>query len=200
MIGKKLPVGIDIFEQLRKEDFYYVDKTGLISDIMRNWGSVNLFTRPRRFGKTLNMSMLKCFFEIGGDTATIEKYLNDQLVSTISYYDSRESFYHGFLAALLNTCAQWGVSSNDESGNGRPDITVEREDGKVGFVIEVKCVRDYEKLDTACETAMKQIEEKDYTAVLRRYRVKEIWQYAIAFWEKECRVVAKNLSVEYGDR
>ena len=67
MTKKKLPVGIDSFEKLRKEDFYYVDKTGLIADLMANWGEVNLFTRPRRFGKTLNMSMLKCFFEIGGD-------------------------------------------------------------------------------------------------------------------------------------
>ena len=67
MIIKKLPVGIDSFEKLRREDFYYVNKTGLLADLMASWGEVNLFTRPRRFGKTLNMSMLKCFFEIGGD-------------------------------------------------------------------------------------------------------------------------------------
>ena len=67
MERKKLPVGIDSFEKLRREAFYYVDKTGLIIDLLNNWGEVNLFTRPRRFGKTLNMSMLKCFFEIGAD-------------------------------------------------------------------------------------------------------------------------------------
>ena len=67
MERKKLPVGIDSFEKLRKEDFYYIDKTGLIIDLLNNWGEVNLFTRPRRFGKTLNMSMLKSFFEIGVD-------------------------------------------------------------------------------------------------------------------------------------
>ena len=67
MERKKLPVDIDSFEKLRREDFYYVDKTGLIIDLLNNWGEVNLFTRPRRFGKTLNMSMLKCFFEIGAD-------------------------------------------------------------------------------------------------------------------------------------
>lgn len=64
---KKLPVGVDNFEKLRSENFYYVDKTALIRDLLNNWGEVNLFTRPRRFGKTLNMSMLKAFFEIGGD-------------------------------------------------------------------------------------------------------------------------------------
>ena len=63
----KLPVGIESFEEIRREGFYYVDKTGLIRDLLNNWGKVNLFTRPRRFGKTLNMSMLKSFFDIGTD-------------------------------------------------------------------------------------------------------------------------------------
>ena len=72
MQGKKLPVGIDDFEKLRREDFYYIDKTGLIRDLLNNWGEVNLFTRPRRFGKTLNMSMLKCFFEIGADKSLFD--------------------------------------------------------------------------------------------------------------------------------
>ena len=67
MERKKLPVGIDSFEKLRREAFYYVDKTGLIIDLLNNWGEVNLFTRPWCFGKTLNMSMLKSFFEIGAD-------------------------------------------------------------------------------------------------------------------------------------
>ncbi|MCI8832358.1 MAG: AAA family ATPase, partial [Lachnospiraceae bacterium] len=67
MRRKKFPIGIESFEEIRKEGFYYVDKTGLLRDLLDNWGKVNLFTRPRRFGKTLNMSMLKCFFEIGAD-------------------------------------------------------------------------------------------------------------------------------------
>lgn len=69
---RKLPVGIDSFEKLRREDFYYVDKTGLIRELPNNWGEVNLFTRPRRFGKTLNISMLKSFFEIGGDKSIFD--------------------------------------------------------------------------------------------------------------------------------
>lgn len=72
MQGKKLPVGIDDFEKLRREEFYYIDKTGLIRDLLNNWGEVNLFTRPRRFGKTLNMSMLKNFFEIGADKSLFD--------------------------------------------------------------------------------------------------------------------------------
>ena len=63
----KLPIGIDSFEKIRKENFYYIDKTKLIEQLLQNWSKVNLFTRPRRFGKTLNMSMIKSFFEIGTD-------------------------------------------------------------------------------------------------------------------------------------
>ena len=69
---KKLPIGIDGFEKLRTNNFYYVDKSMFIAELLQNWGKVNLFTRPRRFGKSLNMSMLKCFFEIGSDPALFE--------------------------------------------------------------------------------------------------------------------------------
>lgn len=66
---KKIPIGIDDFKKIRESVFYYVDKTKLIENLINNCGKVNIFTRPRRFGKSLNMSMLKCFFEIGTDTS-----------------------------------------------------------------------------------------------------------------------------------
>ena len=93
---KKLPIGIDGFEKIRTNDFYYADKTMFMKALLQNWGEVNLFTRPRRFGKTLNMSMLKCFFEIGSDpalfdglritqeTALCEKYMGKFPVISIS--------------------------------------------------------------------------------------------------------------------
>ena len=148
--------------------------------------------REKTQADTEKLTGLYAAFE-KGDAAAITEYLNDQLLDTVSFYDARESFYHGFLLALLSTCANWRVSSNEETGKGRSDIIVERKDRKIGFVVEVKDVKDEKKLDAACETAMKQIEERDYTAVLRRYRVKEIWTYGIAFWEKECRVVARKV-------
>ncbi|MCD7714917.1 MAG: ATP-binding protein [Lachnospiraceae bacterium] len=67
-----LPIGVDDFEKIRTENYYYVDKTGFIKDLLLNRGEVNLFTRPRRFGKSLNMSMLRCFFETGTDEKLFE--------------------------------------------------------------------------------------------------------------------------------
>ena len=67
----KLPMGIENFKEIRTGGFYYIDKTGLIKTLLRNPGKVNLFTRPRRFGKTLNMSMLRYFFETGSDIMTL---------------------------------------------------------------------------------------------------------------------------------
>ena len=69
---KNLPVGVESFEEMRREEFYFVDKTGLIKELLNNRGKVNLFTRPRRFGKTLSMSMMKSFFEIGCDESLFE--------------------------------------------------------------------------------------------------------------------------------
>ena len=68
----RLPMGIEDFETIRKDGFYYVDKTGLVKDLLENMSYVSLFTRPRRFGKTLNMSMLKNFFETGSDRALFD--------------------------------------------------------------------------------------------------------------------------------
>lgn len=70
--SKKLPIGLECFEDIRKEIFYYIDKTNLIIDLLQNWAKVNHFTRPRRFGKTLTMGMLKAFFEIGTDPSLFD--------------------------------------------------------------------------------------------------------------------------------
>ena len=140
--------------------------------------------------ETDKLTNLYAAFETG-DVDTIKEILDEQLLDTVSFYDARESFYHGFLLALLSTCANWNVSSNIETGRGRSDIIAGRKDRKIGFVVEVKDVKDEDKLDAACEAALRQIDERDYTAILRRFRVKEIHKYGIAFWDKECRVVMK---------
>ena len=68
----KLPIGIEFFKDIRTRGYYYVDKTGFIQDLLDSCGSVNLFTRPRRFGKSLNMDMLKTFFEIGTEPSLFD--------------------------------------------------------------------------------------------------------------------------------
>ena len=68
----KLPVGIENFQEIRQAGFYYVDKTRLIEQLIDQWGKVNLFTRPRRFGKTFNMSMRRCLFGIGANEELFE--------------------------------------------------------------------------------------------------------------------------------
>ena len=77
-VSLKLPVGIEDFQEIRRLGFYYVDKTKLIEQLLENWGKVNLFTRPRRFGKTLNMSMLRYFFEIGTDRTLFDGRYSSQ--------------------------------------------------------------------------------------------------------------------------
>ena len=140
--------------------------------------------------ETDKLTSLYAAFETG-DVDTIKEILDEQLLDTVSFYDAHESFYHGFLLALLSTCANWNVSSNIETGKGRSDIIAGRKDRKVGFVVEVKDVKDEEKLDAACEAALRQIDERDYTAILRRFRVKEIHKYGVAFWDKECRIATR---------
>ena len=140
--------------------------------------------------ETDKLTGLYAAFETG-DTETIKEILDEQLLDTVSFYDAHESFYHGFLLALLSTCASWNVSSNIETGKGRSDIIAGRKDRKIGFVVEVKDVKDEDKLDAACEAALRQIDERDYTAILRRFRVKEIHKYGIAFWDKECRIATR---------
>ncbi|MBQ7932981.1 MAG: PD-(D/E)XK nuclease domain-containing protein, partial [Clostridia bacterium] len=127
-----------------------------------------------------------------GDTGIIKNILDEQLIDCISYHDAYESFYHGFLLALLLPCRDWNVTSNRETGKGRNDILIEALDKSHGIVIEIKNCRDG-NMEELCDEALRQIEERDYTAVLRRYRFKEIRIYGIAFWDKECMVKEKKV-------
>ncbi len=133
MRQKKLPIGIDNFEKLRSEDFYYVDKTGLIRELLHNWGEVNLFTRPRRFGKTLNMSMLEHFFSLGGDkrmfdgldiskeTALCEEYMGKYPVISVSLkgIDARcyEKAYQKVVQVIMEVAARFYFLLDSENLN-----------------------------------------------------------------------------------
>lgn len=112
---KKFPIGIEDFNKIRTNDFYYVDKTGFIRDLLLDWGEVNLFTRPRRFGKSLNMSMLRYFFEpetdksifdgltISKDQELCRQYMGRCPVISISLNLSSRKF------VVLHYSAFWGI-------------------------------------------------------------------------------------------
>ena len=133
MRKKKLPIGIENFEEIRKEDFYYIDKTGLIIELLHNWGAVNLFTRPRRFGKSLNMSMLEHFFSLDGDksifdgleiskeTALCEEYMGKYPVVSISLKGidawSYETAYQMAVRVIIDAAAKFYFLLDSEKLN-----------------------------------------------------------------------------------
>ena len=138
MEGKlKLPMGIEDFEEIRTMGYYYADKTGLIRTLLDNLGKVNLFTRPRRFGKTLNMSMLKCFFETGSDrtifdgleitkdTKLCEEYMGKYPVIFVSL--------KGINAAAYKDAFEFAVQ------------IIKRVAGNFQFLLESESLSDYDK-------------------------------------------------------
>ncbi len=109
-----LPIGVEFFKEIRSKDYYYVDKTKLIQELLQKRAEVSLFTRPRRFGKTLNMSMLKAFFEVGADSSLFDglyissqrdlcdKYMGKYPVIFISLKDIEDVSFDGALKRLSN--------------------------------------------------------------------------------------------------
>ena len=136
---KRLPVGVENFEQIINDNYYYVDKTGLISELLRNGGMVNLFTRPRRFGKTLNMSMLEHFFsiereqsifdglEISKETKLCEAYMGKYPVISISL--------KGINAATYEAAFDFAVRIMKKVARN------------VQFLLESDSLSDYDKLE-----------------------------------------------------
>ena len=119
-----------------------------------------------------------------GDADILQKELTRILYSTISYYDSAENFYHGFMAGLVSGIGL-DVESNQEKGLGRTDITIEDGLNKRAIIIELKYVPEYEDLDKKAREALKQIEERKYAAGLPP-NIRTVINYGIAFWKKEC--------------
>ena len=137
MESRKLPVGIENFEEIRTEGFYYVDKTGLIRDLLNNWGKVNLFTRPRRFGKTLNMSMLKSFFEIGADRTLFDGLAISRETTLCEAYMGR------FPVVFVSLKGVDGLTFEDAYGMLRRILRSEV--FRLSFLAESKKVLDKEK-------------------------------------------------------
>jgi hypothetical protein len=134
---KKLPIGIENFEEIRTKDFYYVDKTGLIKELLENWGKVTLFTRPRRFGKSLNMSMLKSFFEPGGRKEIFEEL-------TISKETSLCEEYMGKFPVISISLKGIDADSFDTARELAVQV-INREARRFQYLLDSECLTAYDK-------------------------------------------------------
>lgn len=125
----------------------------------------------------------------GGDADRLTGILSDLLFDTISYHDYRESFYHAFLVGLVSN-AGYRVESNYENGNGRSDIIIRDRKNRRAVVIEAKAADSERRMEEACESALQQIEEKQYAKAVGRSGYKQTGRLGIAFWKKKCLVRA----------
>lgn len=160
---KKLPIGIDIFEKLDREEFYYIDKTGMIENLLQNRSEVNLFTRPRRFGKSLNMSMLKAFFEIGNDAGLFEglkiaenkefceKYMGKFPVISISLKNVEGLSFEAAKKSLKDTL---GVEARRFYFLAQSINLTDEEKESYKALIGVDATGDFKMSDTAMEKAL----------------------------------------------
>ncbi len=124
-----------------------------------------------------------------GDAEKVRDIINSQLFSTISFYDSAENFYHGFLAGILSQSENYLVKSNRESGNGRSDIMMKSPSlrGRA-FILEIKVSACIDDLEADAEKALQQIYDKKYEQELRMEGYRKIDCYGIAFFRKDCEV------------
>ena len=165
---KKLPIGIEHFDKLRREDFYYVDKTGLIRELLGNWAEVNLFTRPRRFGKSLNMNMLKYFFEhgcdaslfegleIAGEAALCENYMSKFPVISVTLKDAGSRTYETARATL---CSIIGNEAMRFHFLTESDRLTEGEREAYRMLIKPGSASFYEMPDDALEGSLRTLSE-----------------------------------------
>lgn len=124
-----------------------------------------------------------------GNAERMREVLGEQLLSVISFYDSAENFYHGFLTGILSQSSRYRVKSNRESGNGRSDIIVKSPSlrGR-SFILEVKVSDSMDALETDAEDALRQIYDKKYMEELRTEGYRKIDCYGISFYRKDCEV------------
>lgn len=131
-----------------------------------------------------------------GDAKTFEKELSVLLMQSISYMDSRENFYHGFLLGVLSNLENYIVNSNREGGYGRYDICIRSLDvSQIPIILELKVSETFSGLDGACNAAIQQIEEKEYGRWLPEEGYAGVLEYGIAFYKKQCRI--KVIKKEY---
>ena len=172
-----------------EDDFHLVipnrEIRKLFVDLVKDWFTETAYKDSGRIQR-----FCRAFPE--KNVAVIQEMLQDYLWDSISIRDTavrsdmKENFYHGMLLGLLRSQGSWLIKSNEETGKGYSDISICTPE-RIGIVIEVKYAHDG-NLESACQQALKQIEEKKYAEGMRRKGMKTVIRYGIAFCEKECLV------------
>lgn len=128
-----------------------------------------------------------------GDEQTFERIVKGHLSESISYYDSEERFYHGFLLGLLSGLQNYDVLSNRERGDGRPDIELKPYDEqKPAVVIEIKHVKQFPQMENGCREALRQIEERRYADGLMEEGYAKVVKYGVCFCRKSCKILSAD--------
>ena len=178
---KKLPIGIEDFEKIRQEDFYYVDKTRLIEQLLAQWGEVNLFTRPRRFGKSLNMSMFQHFFEIGSKR---ELFDGLEISNNLKLCDEYQGKYPVVSISLK------GINGTTyEEARGFLVKTINEEARRLTFLSESP------KLDETDQELLKQLKKKEMSNDSLVYSIRELTELLEKHYEKKVIVLIDEYDV-----
>lgn len=146
------------------------------------------------FNRKIQQADVTPFYEalLCGDCEGLERFISHQLAASISYFDNNESFYHGYLAGVLGRLEGYGMDSNREHGNGRPDLVLSPYSPRgTAIIIELKRADKFSQMDELCEAALAQIEDKNYAAELIDFGYRKILKYGFCFCRKTC-MVRKN--------
>ena len=137
MRKKKLPIGIEDFQEIRTEGFYYVDKTEMIRELLENWAKVNLFTRPRRFGKSLNMSMLKYFFDLNTDKSIFDGLKISEATALCEEYMGK--------FPVISVSLKGINAGNYETARAMAVWTINEEASRMQYLLESDRLTQYDK-------------------------------------------------------
>lgn len=143
------------------------------------------------FNRKVKQADFTPFYEalLNGNCEGMEQFISRQLAGSISYFDSSESFYHGYLVGILGSLEGYGVDSNKEHGNGRPDLVLSPFTPKeTAIIIELKRADKFSQMEALCDVALAQIEEENYAAELLDFGYQKIQKYGICFCKKTCMV------------
>ncbi|MBX9889944.1 MAG: ATP-binding protein [Amoebophilaceae bacterium] len=201
----KIMVGTDDFKKLLLNSDVFVDKSLLIKGLLEDSGEIILITRPRRWGKTINMDMVRRFLEIEIDPQGNPLPLEDQqidkfaaqlqayLLHSTSYHDlSLEKDYHNLMGGLLTPLvSSYTILSNKEAGLGRCDhiLTPIAGRGDHAIIIEYKVVKDKKELDPIAKAGLAQIQDKQYEATIKQQpHVKKMSKISLAFFGKQVAI------------